>query len=71
MSFNPITNHPLKDYNNQNFSQESNIQTPPSINNQNIEQRPPSQNQINRNHQQVPLEYNPYKQPYSQYQGHP
>ena len=71
MIFNPITNQPLNDYKSKqeqmlkerekefkelNYLREGNDKM----------------NNINCNtNEQIPMEYNPYKNPYSLYQGHP
>ena len=71
MIFNPITNQPLNDYKSKqeqmlkerekefkelNYLREGNDK----MNNINCNQN-----------EQIPMEYNPYKNPYSLYQGHP
>ena len=75
MSFNPITNQPLINYKEENNKirkgqelKEFNIQSQmiEQFNNQNEFQQKKG-NQRNN----IPIEYNPYKQPYSIYQGHP
>ena len=73
MSFNPITNQPLMDYK----SQQNKIEKPQEIKDFNNEKQKFEYNndrfqQINRNQREpIPMEYNPYKQPYSIYQSHP
>ena len=73
MSFNPITNQPLMDYK----SQQNKIEKPQEIKDFNNEKQKFEYNndrfqQINRNQREpIPMGYNPYKQPYSIYQGHP
>ncbi len=65
MSFNPITNQPLIDYKAQQEQREL-------MQNQQIELL--NKEKINRpinQREQNPIEYNPYKQPNSIYQGHP
>ena len=75
MSFNPITNQPLINYKEENDKirkgqelKDFNIQSQmiEQFNNQNEFQQKKG-NQRNN----IPIEYNPYKQPYSIYQGHP
>ena len=74
MSFNPITNQPLnKDNKTPNIKkeQETNEYNIPNkqMNQMNIQER--YQMKGNQKGQQIPVEYNPYKQPYSIYQGRP
>ena len=74
MSFNPITNQPLTDYKAQNMKKEYDIK---DYNHQNQQmeqynnQERLQQMKGNQREKQIPIEYNPYKQPYSVYQGHP
>ena len=73
VSFNPITNQPLKDYTIQEKKNEQEIQNLNNLNNQmdqlDIKER---YKEMQRNQrEQIPVEYNPYKQPYLPYQGHP
>jgi hypothetical protein len=73
VSFNPITNQPLMDYKTQQNMMEKE-QEIKDFNNQKqmMEYNNDKYQQINRNQREaVPIEYNPYKQPYSIYQGHP
>jgi len=75
MSFNPITNQPLMDYK----SQQNQMKKEQEIKDYNNLSKPMEQfNDIDRYQQmkvkqkeQNPVEYNPYKRPYSIYQGHP
>ena len=73
MSFNPITNQPLIDYKSQQIQMEKEKEIK-DFNNQKqmMEYNNDKYKQINRSQREpVPMEYNPYKQPYSVYQGHP
>lgn len=75
MSFNPITNQPLMDYK----SQQNQMKKEQEIKDYNNLSKPMEQfNDMDRYQQmkvkqkeQNPVEYNPYKRPYSIYQGHP
>ena len=75
MSFNPITNLPMKDYKAQMLQKEQEIkenymnqlQQNEQFNNMGMYQQMRN-NQID---QKVPIEYNPYRQPNSIYQGRP
>lgn len=75
MSFNPITNQPLMDYK----SQQNQMKKEKEIKDYNSQNKPMEPfNDMDRYQQmkvkqkeQNPVEYNPYKQPYSIYQGHP
>ena len=75
MSFNPITNLPMKDYKAQMMQKEQEIkenymkqlQQNEQFNNMGMYQQMRN-NQID---QKVPIEYNPYRQPNSIYQGRP
>lgn len=75
MSFNPITNQPLMDYK----SQQNQMKKEKEIKDYNNLSKPMEQfNDMDRYQQmkvkqkeQNPVEYNPYKRPYSIYQGHP
>ena len=74
MSFNPITNQPLnKDNKTPNIKkeQETNEYNIPNkqMDQMNIQER--YQMKGNQKGQQIPVEYNPYKQPYSIYKGRP
>ena len=73
MSFNPITNQPLIDYKSQQIQMEKEKEIK-DFNNQKqmMEYNNDKYKQINRSQRElVPMEYNPYKQPFSVYQGHP
>ena len=71
--FNPITNQPMDDYKSKQeqiqkerekeFNEKYNLQE----RNNKIENKGYSGNKK----EQIPIEYNPYKHPYSVYQGHP
>jgi len=73
MSFNPITNQPLNDNKTPNIKKEQETKE------YNIPNKQMDQINIQNNYQmkgnpkgqQIPVEYNPYKQPYSIYQGRP
>ena len=75
MSFNPITNLPMKDYKAQMLQKEQEmkenymkqLQQNEQFNNMGIYQQMRN-DQIS---QKIPIEYNPYKQPNSVYQGGP
>ena len=75
MSFNPITNQPLMDYK----SQQNLMKKEKEIKDYNSQNKPMEPfNDMDRYQQmkvkqkeQNPVEYNPYKRPYSIYQGHP
>lgn len=75
MSFNPITNQPLMDYK----SQQDQMKKEQEIKDYNNQSKPMEPfNDMDRYQQmkvnqkeQNPVEYNPYKRPYSIYQGHP
>lgn len=75
MSFNPITNQPLMDYK----SQQNQMKKEKEIKDYNSQNKPMEPfNDMDRYQQmkvkqkeQNPIEYNPYKRPYSIYQGHP
>ncbi len=75
MSFNPITNQPLMDYK----SQQNQMKKEKEIKDYNSQNKPMEPfNDMDRYQQmkvkqkeQNPVEYNPYKRPYSIYQGHP
>lgn len=75
MSFNPITNQPLMDYK----SQQNQMKKEQEIKDYNNQSKPMEPfNDMDRYQQmkvnqkeQNPVEYNPYKRPYSIYQGHP
>ena len=75
MSFNPITNQPLMDYK----SQQNQMKKEKEIKDYNNQNKPiEAFNDMDRYQQmkvkqkeQNPVEYNPYKRPYSIYQGHP
>ena len=75
MSFNPITNLPMKDYKAQMLQKEQEmkenymkqLQQNEQFNNMGMYQQMRN-NQIAQN---VPIEYNPYRQPNSIYQGRP
>jgi hypothetical protein len=74
MSFNPITSQPFnKDNKTPNIKkeQEANEYNVPNkqIDQMNIQEK--YQMKGNQKEQQIPVEYNPYKQPYSIYKGRP
>ena len=73
ISFNPITNLPLTNYKGQPKQIRKEIN---EYNNQNIEREKYNnfdnyQQLKTSQREQAPMEYNPYKRPYSIYQGHP
>ena len=65
MSFNPITNQPLADYKSQQEQRELIMNQQMRLYNDEKMKRPVNLREQN------PIEYNPYKQPNSIYQGHP
>ena len=74
-SFNPITNQPLRDYQVQQ-TQIRKEQEINEFNNHNPEMEKYNkidnfQQMKGNQREQTPMEYNPYKRPYSLYQGHP
>jgi hypothetical protein len=74
MSFNPITNQPFnKDNKTPNIKKEQEANeynvTNKQIDQMNIQEK--YQMKGNQKEQQIPVEYNPYKQPYSIYKGRP
>ena len=72
MIFNPITNQPLED---SKFKQEQMKKEREKEMRElyNLENNAQMKNKefINNKKEQIPMEYNPYKNPYSAYQGHP
>ena len=74
MSFNPITNQPLnKDNKTPNIKkeQETNEYNIPNKQMDQMNTQERFQMKGSQKGQQIPVEYNPYKQPYSIYQGRP
>ena len=73
MMFNPITNQPLSDYKSQQKKKKKEREK--KINElYNLQERNDkleNKDFINNKKEQIPIEYNPYKDPYSAYQGHP
>ena len=73
MMFNPITNQPLKDYKEQQEQMQKEREKE-IIELYNLKERNDkidNRDYIKNKKEQIPMEYNPYKNPYSAYQGHP
>ena len=73
MMFNPITNQPLSDYKSQQeqMQKEREKKINELYNLQERNGKIENKDFINNKKEQIPIEYNPYKDPYSAYQGHP
>jgi hypothetical protein len=82
MIFNPITNQPLENYKEkqEQMRKEREKEIKELYNLQQRNDKFDNNNNINYNNdninykkeqQKIPIEYNPYKNPYSVYQGHP
>ena len=73
MMFNPITNQPLSDYKSQQeqMQKEREKKINELYNLQERNDKIENKDFINNKKAQIPIEYNPYKDPYSAYQGHP
>ena len=74
MMFNPITNQPLDDYKikKEQIQKEREKELEELYNAQKRNDKFDINNNYNYNKkEQIPREYNPYKNPYSAYQGHP
>ena len=73
MMFNPITNQPLSDYKSQQeqMQKEREKKINELYNLQERNDKIENKDFINYKKEQIPIEYNPYKDPYSAYQGHP
>jgi len=73
MMFNPITNQPLSDYKSQQeqMQKEREKKINELYNLQERNDKKENKDFINNKKEQIPIEYNPYKDPYSAYQGHP
>ena len=74
MMFNPITNQPMDDYKikKEQIQKEREKELEELYNAQKRKDKFDNNNNYNYNKkEQIPLEYNPYKNPYSAYQGHP
>ena len=74
MIFNPITNQPLEDskFKQEQMKKEREKEMKELYNLDNNARL--KNNDYNNNYnkkEQIPMEYNPYKNPYSAYQGHP
>ena len=74
MIFNPITNQPLEDskFKQEQMKKEREKEMKQLYNLENNARL--KNNDYNNNYnkkEQIPMEYNPYKNPYSAYQGHP
>ena len=71
--FNPITNQPLSDYKSQQeqMQKEREKKINELYNLQERNDKKENKDFINNKKEQIPIEYNPYKDPYSAYQGHP
>jgi len=73
MMFNPITNQPLSDYKSQQeqMQKEREKKINELYNLQERNDKIENKDYIKNKKEQIPMEYNPYKNPYSAYQGHP
>ena len=73
MMFNPITNQPLIDYKAQQeqMKKEREKEIKELYNIEEMNAKNKNKNYISYKKEQIPMEYNPYKNPYSAYQGHP
>ena len=74
MMFNPITNQPMDDYKikKEQIQKEREKELEELFNAQKRNDKFDINNNYNYNKkEQIPREYNPYKNPYSAYQGHP
>ena len=74
MMFNPITNQPMDDYKikKEQIQKEREKELEELYNAQKRKDKFDIINNYNYNKkEQIPREYNPYKNPYSAYQGHP
>ena len=73
MMFNPITNQPLIDYKAQQeqMKKEREKEIKELYNIEEMNAKNKNKNYISNKKEQIPMEYNPYKNPYSAYQGHP
>ena len=73
MMFNPITNQPLSDYKSQQeqMQKEREKKINKLYNFQERNDKIENKDYIKNKKEQIPMEYNPYKNPYSAYQGHP
>ena len=71
--FNPITNQPLSDYKSQQeqMQKEREKKINKLYNLQERNDKIENKDYIKNKKEQIPMEYNPYKNPYSAYQGHP
>ena len=73
MMFNPITNQPLSDFKSQQeqMQKEREKKINELYNLQERNDKIENKDYIKNKNEQIPMEYNPYKNPYSAYQGHP
>ena len=73
MMFNPITNQPLSDYKSQQeqMQKEREKKINELYNLQERNEKIENKDYIKNKKEQIPMEYNPCKNPYSAYQGHP
>ena len=73
MIFNPITNKPMDDYKSkqEQMKKERENELKELYNKQEKRDFIENKGYINNKKEQIPLEYNPYKNPYSIYKGHP
>ena len=73
MIFTPITNQPLSDYKSQQeqMQKEREKKINELYNLQERSDKIENKDYIKNKKEQIPMEYNPYKNPYSAYQGHP
>ena len=73
MIFNPITNQPMDDYKSkqEQMKKERENEFKELYNKQERRDFIENKGYINNKKEEIPLEYNPYKNPYSIYKGHP
>ena len=73
MIFNPITNQPMDDYKSkqEQMKKERENEFKELYNKQEKRDFIENKGYINNKKEEIPLEYNPYKYPYSIYKGHP
>ena len=73
MIFNPITNQPMDDYKSkkEQLQKEKEKEFEEKYKKQEINYRTENTVYNNNEKEKIPIEYNPYKHPYSVYQGHP
>ena len=73
MMFNPITNQPMDDYKlkKEQLQKEKEKEFDEKYKKQEINYRTENTVYNKKKKEKIPIEYNPYKHPYSVYQGHP